>query len=59
MLTDSEYFDALKRINEIFEAEPNTPEGEELERLIDQVMEYEKRLLEDEDGLHRQDSSVL
>ena len=59
MLSDSEYFEALGRINKIFYAEPNTSEGEELEKLVDLVIEYGKRLLEEEDGLQRKDSSVL
>ena len=47
MLTDSEYYLALERIKILFEAEPDTPEGEELIKLVNMVIEYEKRLLEE------------
>lgn len=40
--TRSEYNKALKRLEEIFEARPNTPKGDELELLSLLVDKYEK-----------------
>lgn len=41
MLNDKEYDLALARLNEIFDAEPGTPEAEELEALATSIEEYE------------------
>jgi HTH-type transcriptional regulator/antitoxin HigA len=41
--TEAENEAALKRIEQIFFAEPGTPEGEELERLITLVERFEKK----------------
>ena len=38
-----DYHSALKRIDELFEAEHNTPEGDELETLITLVEKYEEK----------------
>ena len=43
ILTDEDYEAALARVWEIFDAEPGTPEGEELDTLVDLVEEYEDR----------------
>ncbi len=40
--TEKEYESALTRINEIMDADPGTPEGEELELLVTLVQVYEK-----------------
>lgn len=40
--TESDYLSALKRIDELFDSEPNTPEGDELELLVTFVELYEK-----------------
>lgn len=40
--TESEYNDALKRIDELFDSEPGTPESDELELLVALVELYEK-----------------
>lgn len=37
-----DYHLALKRIDELFEAEHNTPEGDELETLVTLVEKYEE-----------------
>jgi hypothetical protein len=44
MRTKEEYEATLKRIEELFDAKPDTPECEELDRLADAVVEYEGRL---------------
>jgi HTH-type transcriptional regulator / antitoxin HigA len=41
--TEADYNNALKRIEEIFDAKPDTPEGDELEILGILVDEYEKK----------------
>jgi HTH-type transcriptional regulator / antitoxin HigA len=41
--TEADYNNALNRIEEIFDAKPDTPEGDELEILGILVDEYEKR----------------
>jgi HTH-type transcriptional regulator/antitoxin HigA len=41
--TDEEYQKALSRIDEIMDAEPNTPEGDELELLVTLVELYEDK----------------
>lgn len=41
--TDEDLDRALARINEIFDAEENTPEGEELDGLVDLVEHYESK----------------
>ena len=40
--TESEYNDALKRIDELFDSEPGTPESDELELLVALVELYER-----------------
>ena len=40
--TEEEHTTALARISEIFDAEPNTPEGTELNLLVTAVEDYEK-----------------
>lgn len=40
--TEDEYKAALKRIDELFDAKPETPEGNELDLLVTFVEEYEK-----------------
>ena len=40
--TDSDYNEALKRIEELFDAEPGTSEADELELLVALVELYEK-----------------
>lgn len=42
-MTEEEYLAALARIDELMGAEPGTPEGEELDRLTDLVIEHERR----------------
>ena len=39
--TEEEYEQILKRIEEIFDSKPNTPEGDELEYLVGLVEKYE------------------
>lgn len=39
--TEEEYFKALERIEDIFDAEPGTPEGDELELLSLLIEKYE------------------
>lgn len=39
--TEKEYRKALERLKEIFDAEPDTSEGHELDRLADLVKKYE------------------
>ena len=41
--SEADYKIALKRIETLFDAEPNTPEGEELEALISFVEAYEDK----------------
>lgn len=42
--SESDYKTALKRIESLFDvAEPGTPEGDELERLVALVEEYEEK----------------
>ena len=40
--TEDDYLSALKRIDELFDSEPNTPEGDELELIVTLVELYEK-----------------
>lgn len=40
--TKGEYDTAMSRLAEIFDAEPNTIEGEELDALTDAIEAYEK-----------------
>lgn len=42
--TDADYQTALNRIDEIFEAPPGTPLGDECDELVHQVEEYEDKL---------------
>ena len=39
--TEKEYDESLKRADEIFMAEPNTPEAEELDELCEAIEKYE------------------
>lgn len=39
--TEQDYTDALKRVEEIFDAKPDTPEGNELELLSMNIERYE------------------
>lgn len=41
--TEAEYEVALARLEEIFQADPGTPEGDELEALADLVLAYEEK----------------
>lgn len=41
-MTEEEYQAALKRMDEIFDAEPGTPEGDELDRLAEIVDDHER-----------------
>lgn len=41
--TEEEYEQILKRIEEIFNAEPGTPEGNELDYLVVLIEKYEKK----------------
>lgn len=41
-MTETEYRAALARIEELFDAEMNTPQGDELDALIERVMDHEK-----------------
>ena len=40
--SEEDYQAALSRIDELMEAEPNTPEGDELELLVTLVEQYEE-----------------
>lgn len=40
--TEKDYQKALSRIDELMDAEPNTPEGDELELLVILVEQYEE-----------------
>ena len=40
--TEKDYEKALARINDLMDADPGTPEGDELERLVTLVEMYEK-----------------
>ncbi len=40
--TKKDYEKALARINHLMEADPGTPEGDELDRLVTLVEKYEK-----------------
>ncbi|EJN6960579.1 hypothetical protein [Photobacterium damselae] len=42
ILSENEYRMVLKRIEVIFDAEPDTPEGDELEKLVTWVEAYEE-----------------
>ncbi|HGO5291547.1 TPA: hypothetical protein ACK210_001191 [Photobacterium damselae subsp. damselae] len=42
ILSENEYRMVLKRIEAIFDAEPDTPEGDELEKLVTWVEAYEE-----------------
>lgn len=41
--SESDYHIVLKRIEVLFDAEPNTPEGDELEKLISFIEAYEDK----------------
>lgn len=41
-MTEEEYLAAMKRIDELFDAEAGTPEGDELSTLADAVIRYEE-----------------
>lgn len=40
--TEAEYEIAIKRTIELFHAQPDTPEGEELELLLELINDYEE-----------------
>lgn len=40
--TDEDYNYALERVNALFEAKPNTPEGDELDILVTLIEKYEQ-----------------
>jgi hypothetical protein len=40
--TEDEHQAILTRINELWDAKPNTPEGDELDKLADLVVEFEE-----------------
>lgn len=40
--TEEEHQAALTRITELWEAKPNTPDGDELDKLADSVVEFEE-----------------
>jgi len=42
--TEDEHQATLTRINELWEAKPNTPEGDELDKLADLVVEFEENM---------------
>lgn len=41
--TEKDYQDALNILEIIFDAEPNTLQGEELEKLVSMIEEYENK----------------
>ncbi len=41
--TEEDYEAALARVDDIFEAQPNTPEGDELDVLTDLIVAYEDK----------------
>lgn len=43
ILTEQENQAALKRLEEIFDAEPGTPEGDEAELLTQRIVEFESK----------------
>lgn len=45
--TEADYYAALARIYDIFDAKPGTPEGDELSALLDAVEAYEEAILGD------------
>ena len=53
VLTEADHDMALARISELLGAEPNTPEGRELDRISDLVIQYEDEhySMEDPDSL--------
>lgn len=40
--TEEAYEAALKHADEIFDSQPGTPEGDELDRLTDEIVAYEE-----------------
>ena len=42
--TEDKHQATLTRINELWEAKPNTPEGNELDKLADLVVEFEENM---------------
>ncbi|WP_409439115.1 hypothetical protein [Psychromonas sp. GE-S-Ul-11] len=42
--TEEEHQATLSRITELWDAKPNTPEGEELDKLADLVVEFEENM---------------
>jgi HTH-type transcriptional regulator/antitoxin HigA len=42
-ITKEEYEECLKKLETLFDAKPNTKEGEELERLVKLIVEYENK----------------
>ena len=51
--TEEEYNQILKRLDEIFDAKKGTKEGEELERLVSLIEDYEKELTGDDLSVYR------
>lgn len=43
ILIEEQYEEALKRVEELWDAEPETPEAEHLLELVQQIEEYENR----------------
>ncbi len=42
--TEQEYYEVLLKINELFDALPATSEGEELDRLVKLIEDYENKM---------------
>ena len=47
--TTKDYKDALRQIDTLMDAEPGSPEGDELEELVSLVEEYEEESLDPPD----------
>ena len=41
--SEEEYFEVLLKIEKLFDAKPNTKEGEELDRLVKLIEDYESK----------------
>ena len=46
---EDQYVKVLSRINDIFDAEYGTAEGEELDKLVDLVVEYEETMAQEKE----------
>lgn len=42
-MTQEEYLTKLKRLEEIFQAKPGTPEGDEAEKLAKEIREFDEK----------------